>query len=534
MIPRWLLLVFFSWALLPAQTPVFHADTNLQTIAVRVTDKRGVLVPALPVSAFALLEDGRPQKIAFFGAERQPISLAILIDTSRSMDFGGKLARARAMLAPIVRRSHADDEIFVMAFTDRAGAFVPISPTERGAPIPIVKVGQGGSALYDAVATALCRMRTASNLRQAIVVLTDGVDEHSRLKLAQLLQLISSSRPQVFLIGFYDQPEYQILRESHKTVTIAGLREIDNPLYAFDRLAKESGAEAFFPRSDKDLEKTLNQIYTRLQAQYTLAYYPRRVDIPHRIDVRVKQKGVNVSARVRIAPADTTIFRATGCEVSAKEHPFPWESRLTIGPGGARTYHEDFSNPQSGWPNFRFYPATRSKAHYISGGYEIYRFGVPAAMAPPAENEIALSADTAIAAYGPWWKNFRATLLFESQSYAPGSSAGLVTSVNEGGYYALLVTAGSSGKQALFSFVKGTWNGTRLPLIRWTALPAFDHPGKIRTLSVESRDGHILLQIDGKPAGTVYATGFGGGLVGFGVFGDSRALIRDLRVQDLL
>ena len=59
----------------------------------------------------------------------------------------------------------------------------------------------GGFA--DATATALCHLRSATNLRQAIVVITDGADQHSRLRIEQLIHLARSSNPQIFMIGFW-------------------------------------------------------------------------------------------------------------------------------------------------------------------------------------------------------------------------------------------------------------------------------------------------------------------------------------------
>jgi VWFA-related protein len=114
-----------------AQTPVFRAETNLQSIAVQVTDKEGHDVKGLTASDFTLLEDGRPQKIAFFEAEAQPVSLAILLDVGRHMDYGGKLDRALALLAPLMRRKFPEDEIFFMPFTDETGPFQQLTAEAR-------------------------------------------------------------------------------------------------------------------------------------------------------------------------------------------------------------------------------------------------------------------------------------------------------------------------------------------------------------------------------------------------------------------
>src|SRR5256885_8413500 len=84
-----LLFVFALLATAQSQAPVFRVETNLQSIAVQVTDRHGKHVPGLSASDFTLLEDGRSQRIAFFAADHQPLSLAILIDSGRSMDFAG-------------------------------------------------------------------------------------------------------------------------------------------------------------------------------------------------------------------------------------------------------------------------------------------------------------------------------------------------------------------------------------------------------------------------------------------------------------
>ena len=150
----------------------------------------------------------------------------------------------------------------------------------------------GGTALYDAVADALCHLR-GSNIRQAVVVITDGADQNSRLRIDQLIALVQSSRPQIFMIGLGGVDYY---RRSGDKVTLVSGREVDNPLRAFQRIAKESGAEAFFPASDRDLKHVLDRILGMLRAQYTLAYYPENSEKPRKIQVKV-QRAASLSGR---------------------------------------------------------------------------------------------------------------------------------------------------------------------------------------------------------------------------------------------
>jgi len=518
-------------ALTQTQAPVFKVDTNLQSIAVQVTDKQGNHVHSLTVSDFTLLEDGRPQRIAFFGAQSEPVSLAILIDSSSTMDFRGKLARARDLLGSLIRGNRPEDEIFLMPFTDVIGPFEMLTVEQRLRAPTIAQFRSRGAAIYDALASALCHMRTAKNVRQAVVVLTDGVDQQSRLKLEQLVELVRSSRPQVFMAGIFSKPEYELYRQSGKTMTIVGMREIDNPMVVFERLAKESGAESFFPSSEQDLKKALDRIENLLKAEYTLAYYPQRIDRVRKIEVKVTRRGVKISARPSVgseSEEDAVRFTATGCAVSPQEHPYPWESRVTSNSRSPMLYHEDFSDRLSGWPN---HSDPVAHAHYIAGGYELVRRLAPGQGASAVAGLIAQPPDT-IAAYGPWWSDFRASARLEADWRLPDSAVGLVFDVNAEGYYAFLLPPPGDKKQMAFELVKGNWDGTRSMIIPRTPIAEMEQFGK-HELSVQRVRGQITLAVDDRQVGSIQDTTFAYGLVGISVFSKSSVIVRDLLVEAL-
>jgi Ca-activated chloride channel homolog len=549
-----LLLLSALLTLAQSEIPVFKSSTNLQSIAVQVTDKQGNPVGGLDASNFTLLENGRPQKIAFFGTGYQPVSLAVLIDSSSSMDVGGKLDQARILLGPLLRGNRPDDEILLMPFEDKVGPFERLTAEQRLRPpaIRTASVGSGGTALYDALASALCHMRAAENIRQAVVIITDGADQHSRLRLDQLIELARSSNAQIFTIGFYSKDEQEIYRQGYKTVALATGHEIDNPVIMFERLAKESGAESFFPSSAADFKKALDRISAVLQAQYTLAYYPQSVTGLRKIDVRVNRSGVKVSARHSVGSEEAeevVHFSASGCEVSAKDHPYPWELRVTQ-TSGARTYHDDFSDPRSGWPNRRtdthLPPGQQHESiissHYVVGGYEISRSFSRTA---PRER----LANGVVAAYGPWWENFRASVLMEGGSWARPdqtadlsvSAAGMIFDVSATGYYELLLTIGENpaekgGKAIAYMLARRVWYGPATPIVPWTFLSAASGVragAKAHKLVVECNREEIRALIDGVEVNRVRARSYGGGMVGFGVYGNGRTLVRDLLVEAL-
>jgi Ca-activated chloride channel family protein len=546
-----------------AQTPVFSSTTNLQSIAVQVVDKKGTFVPGLTVNDFTLLENGHPQKIAFFGAEQQPASVAILLDSSRSMDFGRKFDRARELLAPLFTGHDPKDQIFFMPFTDRIESFTQLTPEQRQHPELIRSSragGERGTALYDALASALCRMRTAGNLRQGVVVITDGADQHSRLTLEQLIQLAQMSTPQIFMVGFFDRDEADLYHERDKTITLLGEREIDNPVIVFDRLAKESGAESFFPSSEQDLKKALDRIEELLQAQYTLSYYPQNAERFRKIDVRVHGGGVKVIARRGVgssAEGGAVHFDASTCEVSAKDTPYPWEPKTVRTISGDLLYHEDFSDPKSGWPNHREtipavpHASLRLQAsptageykpglRYVPGGYEI-------SYHPPAELvTTGPISDGVVAAYGPSWNDVRASVSIDADlgrsissgdalSYA--NAASLVFHLSQEGFYALMLTGGRSARSIQFKLAKrplvGGGSAAPSDLIPWTTVePQGGASKNAHTVAVEYKHGRIAVFVDDKQVASVSDNSFTSGLVGLGFFGKGNAMFRDLMVQD--
>lgn len=510
-----------------SQTPIFTVNTNLQTIAVHVTDKHGTSVLGLTAPDFTLLEDGKRQRIAFFEAQEQPTSLAILLDVGRSMDFGHKLDRALEQIAPLMRGNLPEDEIFFVPFSDEVGPFRQLTADERLRPPVIPRFGHRGSALYDALASTMCHMRTAKNVRQAIVVISDGMDQHSRLRLNQLVELVRSSNPQVFMVGFYDKPEYQVYRQGQKTVTIVGLREVDNPVFVFERLARESGAEAFFPTSEHDFQKAVDRITALMSAEYALAYYPETANRIRKISIKVDRPDVKVSARATVGsenPTDEVHFSATGCEVSPKDHPYPWESRIISAPGAPLIYHEDFSDPRSGWPN-RSYENMHASAGYVDGKYELVRRCAGCTFSPASiPGIVAAAGRSAIIAYGPWWTDFRASALLEPYWETSDTGVGMVFDLREDGYYAFLAAT-----QNTFELVKGSWNGTQRELIPLTPLGFLRQ--RVCKLSVERNGTKIKLWVDDKEVGNVEDSSFNYGLIGFGVLGGGRAIVHDLLVE---
>ena len=558
---------FASRAAAQATVPFMRVEVGLQPIYVQVKDSDGKNVPGLTEKDFKVLENGKEQKIAFFDAGSDPVSIAILVDSSDTMDSSSGLGSAQAIAAQFMRTARAGDQIYAMDFTDQMGPFVrftreqllnPAGPTLSPAP-------SHGSALYDAIADALCHLRGAESLRQAVIVITDGVDQYSRIDLEQLIGLVRASRAQLFMIGLQSKARFGFQRATEPRLTLINGHDIDNPVVVFDRLMKESGAESFIPKSRAGLKDALQAVSSMLQSQYTLAYYPPKNSQKNsgklrKIEVKVDLHKTHVFTRRFVGTqqnaSEFVHFDEASCAVSPKFHPYPYEADVTRGPGGM-IYRDNFSDPHSGWPQ-------HEDSHYVSGGYELSNSPVPAGNmggavryystdgaipygAAPADTPMAFR-ENVIAAYGPWWTDFRASVSVKivsaaeshnarSQfSYATRPAAGLLFRMNPKGYYALLLSsAGKKGKLSA-KLVRRDFlsnypdNYTETDIVPWAEVERA--PASETQLSVQASEDRISIFVDGQPVKTARDNTYSQGWVGFVISGPGHAIFRDLVVRE--
>jgi VWFA-related protein len=536
-----------------AQKPIFHVEVVLQTVEVQVKDAHGNGVLGLTARDFTVLENGKPQRIAFFDAGNGPVSLAVLVDSSSSMIAHGRMGSAQAIAAQIMHTAHPGDEIFAMDFTDQMGPFQRVTQEQLLNPsgVELAVATSGGAALYDAIATALCHLRASENLRQAVVVITDGDDQHSRITLDELIGLVRTSRAQVFMIGLQSKADFNFQGRTEPKITLTTGHDIDNPVIVFDRLMKVSGAESFIPNSQRDLDEALKAVSNMLQSEYTLAYYPQKTSKKfRRIEVKVDRQGVYAVARRYVGAAqdgDQLVhFEEGTCIVSPKFHPYAFESKVTPNKGGM-VYREDFSDARSGWPNHK-------DSHYISNAYElsinkvaIANSGQLIASGLPAETPIptATFRDNIITAYGPWWSNFRASVDMDAvlQTVARKASteflqknrpaAGLVFRMNPNGCYALLMSRVIDRKKLSVELVRRDFEGDsykETEIVPWTEVAA--NPSASATeLSVELVGDRISMFVDSQKVTTARDDAFSQGLVGFIISGPGRATFRNLVVE---
>jgi Ca-activated chloride channel family protein len=366
--------------LLLVSQDTLRVSVSLVSIGVRVTDSRGRNVLGLKAADFSVLDNGVPQKIEFFSNEEQALTFGVLLDHSSSMALNAKLERAKEASQDLVRAARDGSEYFYISFDEDvrvAGGFM----TERQkieSAIQQTTIG-GGTALYDAVVQAIALCKKARLPKQALVIVSDGADQHSRYELQEVLDVVRESEVQIYTIGYYDPAEEAQYRKYGKRICcLIDGRKIDNPRFVLNELARESGGVAFFPKNDAELAKAVEEITSDIRAQYTLAFYPQSDDRAyHQLSVRLS--GGPYTVRARPGYGNGEILRPSTDRGDSQAFESKVDRR-----NGRMFYHDDFSDRSAGWPN-------RATAKYVKGGYQ-------------------LSGKNVVAMNGPVFRDFRATV----------------------------------------------------------------------------------------------------------------------------
>jgi Ca-activated chloride channel family protein len=268
----------------------FRGGVELVSLSVTVTDGNQY-VTDLEGHEFEVYEDGARQTITFFSRVQQPIALAILLDTSASME--NKLATAQEAAIGFARRMKPGDAIEVIDFDSQVNILQTFTNDVGALEKAIRQTSVNGStSLYNAIYISLkdlkkVRAKSSEDIRrEAIIVLSDGDDTSSLIEYEEVLDLAKRSETAIYAIG---------LRQGDQA-----RREFKEAEFVLRQLSQETGGRAFFPTSVHELQKIYDQISEELSSQYSLAYSSRnaqRNGAWRRIAVRVTRAGMAVRTR---------------------------------------------------------------------------------------------------------------------------------------------------------------------------------------------------------------------------------------------
>jgi Ca-activated chloride channel family protein len=251
-----------------------------------------------------VFEDGVKQDVTFFNSAHLPIALALLLDTSASMDT--KLPTAQEAAIGFAKRLREQDLAEVIDFDSRVVVLQNFTNSAADLEQAIRRTSAGGStSMYNAVYIALKDLKkvVARNVeeirRQAIVVLSDGEDTSSLLPFEEVLDLAKRSETAIYTIG---------LREND--ATSSGSKLFREAEFVLRQLSQETGGRAFFPNRVAELAGVYGQISDELSSVYTVGYTSKngkRDGAWRRVVVRANRP--NTTARTKQGYFGPTIAR---------------------------------------------------------------------------------------------------------------------------------------------------------------------------------------------------------------------------------
>jgi Ca-activated chloride channel homolog len=274
------------------QRPSFRTGVELVSLNVTVTEPSGRYVTDLSPEQFSIFEDGVKQDVTFFSRANLPIALALLLDTSASME--DRMATAQEAAAGFARRLRPQDLGELIDFDREVKVLQGFTSDRDALEQAIRRTTAGGStSLYNAVYISLKELKKTRATseedirRQALVVLSDGEDTSSLVTYDQVLDLAKRSETVIYSIGLRTQEE--MLSKAFK--------EAD---FVLRQLAQETGGRVFFPARLEDLSGAYTLIADELANQYSLGYLSKntkRDGAWRRIAVRVTREGVTARTK---------------------------------------------------------------------------------------------------------------------------------------------------------------------------------------------------------------------------------------------
>jgi len=273
------------------QAPDFRAGVDVVSLNVTVSDLDGRFVTNLDQSAFLVYEDGVEQDVTFFTKTQLPIALALLIDTSASMDE--RMTTAQEAAIGFSQRLRPEDLAEIVDFDSRVDILQGFTNDAEQLERAIQRTSAGGStSLYNAMYIALrdlakAPLREADVRREAIVVLSDGEDTSSLVTFEEVLEQAKRSETAIYSIGL----------KSDESRSRRGFSEAD---FVLRQLAQETGGRAFFPETVDELTTIYQQISDELSSQYSIGYIsanPTRNGQWRRIVVDVAQDATSTRTK---------------------------------------------------------------------------------------------------------------------------------------------------------------------------------------------------------------------------------------------
>ena len=285
----------------PSDEYTIRVNADSVVLHATVQNRKGILVSGLSKDDFQVYEDGVLQKIDYFSHEDIPVTVGLVVDNSGSMR--PKRPEVIAAALAFARSSNPQDQMFVVVFNENVLFGLPDNTpfTDQVAQLEVALsriAAAGMTALYDAVAAALEHLKKGNRDKKVLIVVSDGGDNASKHKLAQMMTMTGQSDAIIYTVGVFDE------------------NDPDRNPRVLRQLARATGGEAFLPGSARDVVPICEQIARDIRNQYTVAFAPtnRKQDGTYRV-IEVK---AGAPGRERL-----TVRARAGYYAPMKPQPMP-------------------------------------------------------------------------------------------------------------------------------------------------------------------------------------------------------------------
>jgi Ca-activated chloride channel homolog len=246
----------------PIHTTPIQVDVNMVVVNVTVTDPYDRIVTGLDQTNFEVYDEKVSQRIVAFSTEDAPISVGMIFDSSGSMS--DKIEKSKEAALQFFKTSNPQDEFMLINFNERPNLISAFTSKFDNLEDRLITVKAGGkTALLDAIYLGLNEMKKGTTDRKALLVISDGGDNHSRYTERDVKKAVKEADVEIYAVGIFEP-----LASRGRTPEEAG-----GPGLLAD-LAQVSGGRMFSVEDPNELPDIMEKISVELRNQYVLGYKP--------------------------------------------------------------------------------------------------------------------------------------------------------------------------------------------------------------------------------------------------------------------
>jgi Ca-activated chloride channel homolog len=245
---------------LKTHTRAMKVDVDLVLIPATITDPMNRLVTGLERENFEVFENGSKQEIRHFSSEDSPLSLGVIFDMSGSMS--NKIEKSREAVVEFFRTANPQDEFFMITFSETpelVSDFTSSVEDIQGRMVNLMPKGR--TAMLDAIYMGLNKMRHAHQQKKALLIISDGGDNHSRYTEGEIKSLVKEADVQLYAIGIFDSTP-RTEEERMGPTMLSAITDV-------------TGGRTFTIDNPNELADVATKIGVELRNQYVLGYRPK-------------------------------------------------------------------------------------------------------------------------------------------------------------------------------------------------------------------------------------------------------------------